>query len=344
MALSIQEARSLIRDVRQTLMEKRNVVATGIGYKHVDGQKTDALCLVCSVEHKQSLQSLSLNERIPAEIDGLPTDVYATGPLSIFQNHKARHRPAMGGISLGHYAITAGTLGCAVMKDGEKYILSNNHVMANSNDASIGDDILQPGPTDGGSRQNDVLARLSDFVPIRYDNEPDPGGNGGGDSGCAIANASAHILNALSAMAGRKSRLKAVYEPRAADNLVDAAIAKPLNQEDLLTEILEIGSISGVAEGLLGMDVKKSGRTTAYTEGQILQIDVTSQVSYGAGKTATFVDQLMAGNMSAGGDSGSAILNTNNEIVGLLFAGSANSTIINRIQNVFELLNVGLPE
>ncbi len=342
MALSIQEARTLIKDVRQTLMEKRNVVATGIGYKYVDGRKTDTLCLVCSVEHKQDMRSLSLAERIPPEFDGLPTDVYTTGPLSIFQNHKARHRPAVGGISLGHFAITAGTLGCTVMKDGEKYILSNNHVMANSNDATLGDDILQPGPTDGGSRQNDVLARLSDFVPIEFDNGSDPG-NGGGGSGCSIANALANILNAMSAMAGRKSRLKAVYTPRAAENLVDAAIAKPINQDDLSTEIMEIGTISDVAEGLLGMDVKKSGRTTAFTEGQILQIDVTSRVSYGAGKTATFVDQLMAGNMSAGGDSGSAILNGNNEIVGLLFAGSSNSTIINRIQNVFELLNIGLP-
>ncbi|HHJ53434.1 MAG TPA: hypothetical protein ENJ89_09590, partial [Caldithrix abyssi] len=47
-----------------------------------------------------------------------------------------------------------------------------------------------------------------------------------------------------------------------------------------------------------------------------------------------------AGNMSAGGDSGSAVLNEQNEIVGLLFAGSSRSTIINRIQNVFSLLGV----
>ena len=69
---------------------------------------------------------------------------------------------------------------------------------------------------------------------------------------------------------------------------------------------------------------------------------MTSQVSYGTNKTAVFVDQLMAGAMSAGGDSGSAVLSESNNIVGLLFAGSNTSTVINRIQNVFQLLSVDL--
>jgi hypothetical protein len=48
----------------------------------------------------------------------------------------------------------------------------------------------------------------------------------------------------------------------------------------------------------------------------------------------------MAGAMCAGGDSGSAVLTEDNQLLGLLFAGSENSTIINRIENVFELLNL----
>jgi hypothetical protein len=91
------------------------------------------------------------------------------------------------------------------------------------------------------------------------------------------------------------------------------------------------------------MSLKKSGRTTGLTTGSIQQIDVTATVSYGSNKSATFVDQLMAGAMSQGGDSGSAVLNDQNQIVGLLFAGSTNTTIINRIQNVFQALQVTLP-
>jgi len=126
------------------------------------------------------------------------------------------------------------------------------------------------------------------------------------------------------------------------DNLVDAAIAEPVDENVVVNEILNIGTIQGVAEGALGMSVKKSGRTTGLTTGVIQQIDVTVRVSYGPNKTAVFVDQLMTGNISQGGDSGSAVLSDENKLVGLLFAGSNTTTIINRIQNVFQALQVSL--
>ena len=55
-----------------------------------------------------------------------------------------------------------------------------------------------------------------------------------------------------------------------------------------------------------------------------------------------FSDQLMAGAMSQGGDSGSAVLTEDNQLVGLLFAGSETTTIINRIEHVFAALGVSL--
>ncbi|RKY91320.1 hypothetical protein DRQ15_05245 [candidate division KSB1 bacterium] len=335
MTISLDDARRVLSEVRQELLSKPNVVATGIGYKITKGKQTEELALICSVETKQSKKSLTVKELIPATIQNIPTDVYPTGIIHALQDPTGRFRPAPGGVSIGHKDITAGTLGCLVKKNNKVFILSNNHVLANSNNADIGDPILQPGPYDGGQFPQDRIAQLSEFVPIEFE-----GGSGHGL--CSCGSTAAAILNLLAALIGSKTRLQPT-RIRTTENLVDCAIAEPLNPDDVKNEILKIGTISGTAEGTLGMSIKKSGRTTGLTTGTILQIDVTVKVSYGSNKVATFVDQLMAGNMSQGGDSGSAVLNEKNQLVGLLFAGSNTSTVINRIQNVFQALQVTLP-
>jgi hypothetical protein len=262
----------------------------------------------------------------------MPTDVVETGVIRAFQAPTGRFRPAPGGVSVGHVAITAGTLGCWATKNGRKVILSNNHVLANSNDAEIGDPILQPGPFDGGSFPQDHIANLTQFVPISFEGEP---------SECPFANAVISVFNLGCEIINSNTRYRAA-KVQAADNLVDAAIATPLNAADVQDEILNIGSIQGTAQGELGMAIKKSGRTTGFTTGEILQVDVTADVQYGGGRIARFTDQLLAGAMSQGGDSGSAVLNDNNGLIGLLFAGSDTTTIINRIEHVFSALGVSL--
>lgn len=279
-----------------------------------------------------AVASLSSKDLIPRELDDVPTDVIETGPIRAFQAPTERFRPAPGGVSIGHQNITAGTLGCWVHRDGQWMILSNNHVLANSNDATPGDAILQPGPHDGGSAANDQIAKLEDFVTIQFTEIP---------SDCNIAGNVVSLLNWVARLLGSNTQLRA-FKTMAAENLVDAAIARPLREEDVKPEILNIGAIVGTASADLGTAVKKSGRTTGYTEGEILQVDVTANVQYGAGRVAQFRDQLMAGAMSQGGDSGSAVLDGENRLVGLLFAGSDQSTIINRIQNVFSALRLAL--
>ncbi|MGH2657359.1 MAG: PKD domain-containing protein, partial [Actinomycetota bacterium] len=99
---------------------------------------------------------------------------------------------------------------------------------------------------------------------------------------------------------------------------------------------------------VLGLDVKKYGRTTELTQGQVTEINVTVSVCYEVvfifcTKSATFVDQLgiAGGTFSAGGDSGSLIVSQNgNNPVGLLFAGSDTRTLANRIGPVLDRFNV----
>lgn len=349
MAHTIEEIRGVLNNRRDELMSKPNVFATGIGYKVTKGKQTDRLCIKCSVQIKKAREHLSPEALIPEQINDVPTDVDPMGLFFAHQNPKGRFRPAPGGVSLGHFDITTGTLGCWVKKDNELYILSNNHVMANSNSASIGDAILQPGPADGGEISQDQIASLSDFVPINFEGEngnDNGNGNGNGGTSCPTATAVSNVLNAMASAAGSKTRIKPYRIdpiPHAPDNLVDAAIALPDSADYVDQKILGIGTIAGMREGELGMPVKKSGRTTGFTTGQIQQIDVTSQVNYGPNLTATFTNQLMAGSISQGGDSGSAVLDNDNNIVGLLFAGSSTTTLINRIQDVFSGLEVTLP-
>lgn len=330
----MDEVRARLRDHSNKLRGRANVVATGAGYKIQDGKQTNELSLVCSVARKLPLEALKASDRVPPEIDGVPTDVIETGVIRALVTRTERQRPAPGGVSIGHRDITAGTLGCLVKKNGQVMILSNNHVLANSNDALVGDPILQPGPIDGGKLPADLIAELDQFVPINFGDPPPP-------SNCKFASGMIALLNAGCRVIGSRTRYS-IHRIQASDNLVDAAIARPLKATDVSQELLEIGRIEGHGRGELGMQLQKSGRTTGFTRGEITQVAVTVKVSYGTGREAVFTDQLMAGAMSQGGDSGSGVLDGDKRLVGLLFAGSDNSTIINRIEHVFSALGLSL--
>jgi len=200
-----------------------------------------------------------------------------------------------------------GTLG-ALVEDANKaqYILSNNHVLARTNAAKKGEDIIQPGLIDQipacTQDSSDTVGNLSAFVPIQF-----------------------------------KGRGKTPV------NTVDAAIAAVRSGAiDSTGRILDIGVISDTTlQPALGLAVKKSGRTTGLTTGNISAVDVTVDVSYGSGQTARFVNQILVtpGTFIDSGDSGSlmvADLDPMPRAVGLLFAGSSSVAIANPIDDVLD--------
>lgn len=334
----VQQISSLRKKSQKDILKKANVIGVGVGMKETEGNKTEELSLKVLVRSKEPAAALSAKDLIPKEMDGVRTDVLAIGDVWAFQNHKARHRPAMPGISIGHYSITAGTFG-AVVRDAatnERLILSNNHVLANSNNANKGDAIIQPGAADGGRTPQDRIADLERFVAIKF-----KGAGGGGDdeSDCPIARFFSSLLNVFASAGGSSTRLKPVKIEADESNLVDAAVAKPINDEIISDDTMEIGVVSGTVAAEIGMKVKKSGRTTGFTEGEINTLDATISVGYGT-KTAVFENQILTGDMSDPGDSGSLIVDENNRAVGLLFAGSTTVTVINPIDAVLSLLNI----
>lgn len=214
-------------------------------------------------------------------------------------------RPVAIGISTGHPAITAGTIGCRVTDGTNVYALSNNHVYANENQANIGDAVIQPGTYDGGASPVDDIGTLYDFEPIDF----------------------------------------------SGDNVIDAAIA--LSDTDSLgnsTPSDGYGTpMSTTAAAYINQKVKKYGRTTGLTKGQVYALNATVQVGYDSGD-AVFTGQIVIspGSFSTGGDSGSLVVvdgkgrdkAEDRKPVGLLFAGSTFFTIANPIDAVLDRFGV----
>jgi len=316
------------------LLARENVVGVAVGHKVVRGQETDEKCIVVFVDRKLAVEDLRKRDLVPPALEGVHTDVVETGRFTALAattalglSRTTRIRPALGGVSIAHFKVTAGTLGVLAVRRGlGPVILSNNHVLANSNEASAGDLILQPGPVDGG-RLEDAIAKLIDFVPIAF-TERQLG---------LFGRFVEWLLAPILARVGlRLQRL-----PSDKSNLVDCAIARPLNEADVSSEILEVVRVAGTVEPELGMRVKKSGRTTGLTEGRITAMDAVVEVDYG-GRTAMFRQQIVADAMSKGGDSGSLVLDESNRAVGLLFAGSTKTTLLNPIDAVLKLLDLSL--
>jgi hypothetical protein len=106
------------------------------------------------------------------------------------------------------------------------------------------------------------------------------------------------------------------------------------------SEILGLGRVKGIREVESGMKLFKSGRSTSVNNAVVKAQAATLKINMGNNEEVVFTDQIVTGPMASPGDSGSLVMDEDNHAVGLLFAGSDSSTIVNRIQNVMDLLDV----
>ncbi|MEK6572345.1 MAG: hypothetical protein AABZ61_13300, partial [Bacteroidota bacterium] len=107
---------------------------------------------------------------LPTVLEGVRTRVDIVGEVRAMAN-TSKYRPVPAGVSVGNdKECSAGTIGCQVVKDGVHYMLSNNHVLARENKASIGERIDQPGRYDGKPKcsQTGQVATLSGFKSIVF--------------------------------------------------------------------------------------------------------------------------------------------------------------------------------
>jgi hypothetical protein len=197
-----------------------------------------------------------------------------------------RQRPLLIGCSVGHFRITAGTLGCFVHRRGDEtpLILSNNHVLANENQGRPGDVILQQGAYDGGRRPRDVIGGLSRFVALRPNQTN-------------LVDAATATMK--SGMSFRSAAIRGLGSLN--------GVAPPL--DDTGARVAKVGRTTGLTRGRVTA-FELDGVVVAYDIGN-LSFDDQIEIE-GAG----------SGPFSDGGDSGSLIVNAAGEGVALLFAGS----------------------
>jgi hypothetical protein len=216
----------------------------------------------------------------------------------------------------------SGTLGALILDNaGRQYLLSNNHVLARSDHATVGDAIVQPGLIDnnctpsGDGPGTIPVAALTTWLPLK---------SSATNADAAIAQVASRTLDAN----GNILELGA----RQADGTLAAAPPG-------------ISSTGGKGEAAaLQMTVAKSGRTTGLTCAAVSAIDLDVSVDYYGDcaetkpyTTKVYTNQVAVSGdrFSDAGDSGALVVDTANaEPVGLFFAGGTDASgVVHSIAN-----------
>ncbi|MGL5150515.1 MAG: trypsin-like serine protease [Clostridium sp.] len=280
------------------------VQGVGYGLKETNSIQTTIPCIKIMVSEKLPLDKLTSEQIIPRKYKGYHTDIIEVGTIYACSN-TSKIRPAVGGISVGIQNVPfAGTLSFET----HGYTSSLNETYLLSNNHVI-------------SNENTTLKYSSLLQPAQ------------GDGGNPATDSLAYLVKSIPLLF-----TTSISNPT---NYVDCALGLITIPSLITDQIISIGTIQGIAPPELNLPIQKSGRTTGYTTGTILSINSTVNVSYVYG-TAKFSNQIVTTTLVSPGDSGSALLDMDNRIVGLIFAGSSSVGIANDISDVFTFLGIQL--
>ncbi len=298
------------------LFATEGVKGVGIG---VSGGSLSLLVLVDTTNNAAQL---------PPSLDGLPVNVQVVGSIhaglcGASNPQIAYPLPVPLGVSGGNAVLfggccASGTIGFKVRDNSIGTIgwISNNHVVGHGTDgcpstAPIGTPEYQPGSVDTGCNPGQSVGTLARTIPINF--------TGG-------------------------------------DNLVDCGFVQS-SDLDVSDIILNLGpQINNVVPAFVGQSVQKNGRTSDCTEGTVTGINLTINVDYSETTpcattcgTATFTNQVEysptppSTTMSVPGDSGSPVVDADNNAVALNFAADGiGDGFGNPIGAVLAALNVSL--
>jgi hypothetical protein len=283
-----------------------NVVGVGLGERIAGGKHTGTAALKFFVRVKYPDDQLKESDKLPESVDGLPTDVEEVGTFRSFQDPRTMIRPGAPGCSVGFEDaagdLMAGPFGALVKRGARRFVLSNNHVLADENQLPIGSPTFQPGFLDAGvPATTGAIGRLSAFVELRtvQPNLVD----------CAISEVDdlSLVTNAI---------LK-IGVPRGTTTAQQSMIVHKFGRTTGFT----VGFVDAVM-----MDV-----SVEYPRGVL---NFQNQIIVKGLNGESFSDRGDSGAL--------ILERNTSRAVGLLIAGSASHTIANHIGDVLQALNVSL--
>lgn len=310
---SLEELVVVKQRVEQRFLDQPGVTGIDVGYKVVGGEQTDEIAVRVHVARKTD--NVPPDQRVPAEIDGVVTDVLertyelhvASRPLGVsLQSDTTHYATLEGGVSMGPSRavggrIFAGTLGAIVIDNTTQAhaALTNFHVAAVDSSWQLGDRMVQPSRIDTGAVPTDEFGA---------------------------------ILRATLSAA------------------VDGAVISIESGRASSCRIVDVGTVKGTRTATLGTAVRKRGRTTGLTYGSVDGVSASVRLDYGDGLgVRTLTDQVSItadtsrnAVFSDHGDSGSVIVDDGGFVLALLFGGSGSNTVGNPIAAVESELDVSL--
>jgi hypothetical protein len=232
----------------------------------------------------------------------LPVTTWAANPYQSRNTHLGVSGSNVNDIS--NAFCCGGTLGSLLTNGTNRFILSNNHILARQDQAAVGEDISQPGLIDNGCRPATIVA---DFTAA-----PHLGTN----VDAAIAQLRSNLMDTTGYIEGIGTISSVVKAPT-----VGLAVEKSGRTTGTTT-----GSIGSINTSVNVQYQIRCGQGKKYV------ISYTNQIV------------VNGSGFSGGGDSGSLIVsnNTCHQPVGLLYAGSSSTTIANPIGEVLTKVGTAL--